>query len=559
MPGVRKVATMFPFIRHPRRSILVTIAQRTRVPFSRLGIRAVLACVLALLPVALAHADDYVDRVNAPYKSIPKAKRSDLVILPLLAKMADPPAEVRSVEVSMLLGKSSPAWSVVESWVTADPQKALIKGLADVTKDEDFRTAMVFAQPYGVEGVSDQPDLLAAELYSNLGETPTLAAVKIGYLPAIEKLELLANVEATRLLESGDAVGAVEVMFDFMYFARQMADRPFLVEKRWGMTAIRNSLARIRDLVYQDSKADKHGIKPEDIRGWVRRLDPDKGYINIQRIRLPDANIIAAEQLITLVTVKGGGPNDDFSSILASIAAGNRPLRFLSESAYWDRVKARHGGYYDLMDIVIGKKGDGGLRSDWARRWDLQPFDPLLRKPSEYARNVARSSRYALLKITLDGIDQLFELRRPISVELAGTRVGISIYGFSLQSNGSWPRDVTSIRPYFMDSIDTDPYNTKPRSTLEFFVPTRERPPQGARGEEVPFDMRVYPGGKRKNFSIKLRKDTFVLYSVGPNDTNELGKDATQDDATVSEGDYVIWPPVISLTRKYLADSGQQP
>lgn len=539
----------------------MTTVQRIGTNLPRHGIRALLACVLTLAPVALVHADDYVDRVNAPYKSIAKAKRSDLVILPLLMKMTNPPAEIKNVEVSMLLGTSSPAWPVVEDWATAAPQKAIIKGLSDVTKDEDYRVAMVFAQPYGVGGVSDpdQSELIAADMFSDLGETPTLAAVKIGYMPAIEKIELLANVEATRLLESGDAVGAVEVIFDFMYFARQMADRSFLVEKRWGMNGVRNSLSRIRDLVYQDSKAEKHAIKVEHIRGWVKRLDPDKGYLDIQRIRLPDANIIAAEQLITRVAVKGGPPNEEFSAVLASIAAGNRPLRLLSEAAFWDRVKPRHAGYYELMDMVVGKKGDAGLRGDWARRWDLQPFDALLRKPSGYASNVARGTRYAMLKVTLEGIDQLFELRKPMNAELAGTRVGLSIYGFSLRNNGSWPKDITSIRPDFMEKVDADPYNSKKSSTLEFFVPTRERPPQGQRDEEIPFDMRVYPGGKRKNFSIKLRKDSFVLYSVGPNDGNELGKDATQDDITVSEGDYVLWPPVISLTRKYLADAGQQP
>lgn len=518
-----------------------------------------LACLVPLLPLAASMADDFVDRVNAPFKSIAKAKRSDLVMLPLLAKLEQPPAEVKSVEIAMLLGKSSPAWAAVEAWATAAPQKAVIKGLSEVTKDEDYRTAMVFAQPYGVEGVADQPELLSANMFSDLGETPTLASVKIGYMPAMEKMELLVNIEATRLLDSGDAVGAVEVMFDFMYFARQMADRPFLVEKKWGMNAVRSSVERVRDLAYQDSKAEKHAITPEDIRGWVKRLDPAKGYLEVARIRFPDANIVAAEQLVTRVTVKGGAPNDEFSSTLAAIAAGNRPLRLLSEAAYWDRVKPRHAGYYDLMDMLVGKKGDGGIRSDWARRWDLQPGDSLLRRPSEYARFASRGAKYAMLKITLEGLDQLFDLRTPINVELVGTRMGMAIYGFSLRSSGSWPLDVTSVRPFFMDKVDSDPYNSKKNTSLEFFVPTRERPAQGARGEEIPFDMRVYPGGKRKNFSIKLRKDSFVLYSVGPNDANDLGRDATQSDPSVSEGDYILWPPVVSLTRKFLADAGQQP
>jgi len=523
------------------------------------GMRALAAALLIVVSATTLRADDYLNRVNAAFKGIADAKRSDLVLLPLLAKMDEAPAELRDTEFAMLVTPSHPAWETILAWASAEPQKALLNALKNVTNEEDFRTAMVFAQGYGVEAVSSHPELIAANMYTELGDPPTLAAARHGYLPALSKLEILSHIDATRLLSAGDAKGAIESLFNFMYFTRQMCDRPFLTEKQWAMTALRSSLTRLRDLAYQDSRSETKSLTYTDIRDWVRRIDPERGYLSIERIRLPEASFIAAEQLVTRVVPKGGGFSaGEFSTTLAKIAAADRPLRLLSESARWQRAHREHSDYWQSMDTLMGPKGDGGVRSDWLRRWDLGTFDPLLRRPSEYSTKVAKAPKFAVLQLPLNGVDELFALRMSIRAELAGTRVGLSIYGYSLQSNGSWPRDITAIRPFYMDKVDLDPYNSRSQNRLEFFVPVRDRPAQGTRGEEIPFEVRVFLVTNRKNFSLKLRADTFVLYSVGPNESDDLGKDATQDD-TSGEGDYLMWPPALSLVRKYLADSGQQP
>ncbi len=514
--------------------------------------------VLTCAP-ALVRADDFVNRVNAAFAAIPDNKRSDLVIMPLLAKMTPPPAEIRDWGVASLVTTQHPAWSTFEAWVTAEPQRAMLKAMHDVTREEDFRVAMVFAQGYGVEAVAGTPDLIGAEMYTELGDPPTLAGARHLYLPSLLRLFDLANIEATRLLAAGDAKGAINVMFDFLYFSRQLADRPFFKEKRLGMIGVRAALHRIRDIAYQDSRSERKSLTIADIKAWIARLDPEKGYVSVTRLRLPDADLIAAEQLVNYVMIKGEGVNSDiFSPTLAKISGGNKPLRVLSEAAYWDRIKSEHSGYYDTLDQLIGRKGDGGIRADWNRIWGLDPFDPLLRRPSAIARRIASSDRYALLRLALGNVESLFPIRMSIRTEIAGTRVALGVYGYSIQTNGSWPPHVTAIRPNFMEVVDLDPYNAAKKNRFEFFVPTRERPPQGARGEEVPFELRVWPGLTYQNFSIKLRSDQFVLYSVGPNDSDDLGRDATQDDPT-SEGDYLIWPPLLSLLRKNLEDTGKQP
>lgn len=539
----------------PRHSRSPRIA-RNRL--SRLAFALVPALVVALAP-AVSFADDFVDRVNNLFQSIPTEKRSDLIILPALAKMEPAPAEAKSFAFCELVTPSHPAWSTLEKWITAEPQKAVLKAVHDVTREEDFRKAMVFAQGYGVEAVSGTPELLSAEMYTELGDPPTLAAAKHLYLPAVGRVFDLSNLEATRLLAAGDAKAAVDVMMDCLYFYRQIADRPFLQEKRMGMLGTRSSLQRIRDITYEDSRREKKSITPDHLKAWIKRLDGEKGYVSVGRLRLPDANLVAAEQLVHRVMVEGKGVNGDlFATTLARISGGNKPLRILSESAYWEKIGKRHAGYFDTLDQLTGKQGDGGIRADWNRLWALDPFDPFLRKPSAFARRIQSGDNFAVLRLALEGIDDLFPLRMSIRAEISGTRLALGVYGYFIATNGSWPPHLTAIRPTFMETVDFDPYVAGKKNQFLFFIPVRDRPAQGPRGEEVPFDLHVWPGAGRKNFSLKLRSDQFVLYSVGPNDSDDLGSDATQADPS-GEGDYLMWPPMLSLLRKNLEDSGQQP
>lgn len=503
-----------------------------------------------LLAPAPARADEFIDRVNAAFARIPDAKRSDLVILPLLAKMTDPPAQVGTPMQSMLLNSQRAAWPAAAEWAQAEPQKALIKALSDVTNEEDYRVAMVFAQGYGVDAVADHPELIKAKLYTELGDPPTLTGAEHGYLPAFGKLQLLANVEATRLADSGDPGAALEVLFDWLYFSRQIADRPFLKEKAWAINSIKLTLQRIRDICYEDSRAQKHALTAKIMHDLtVRLFDDKKGYLGLDRIRLPEGDFEGAQQLLTRVMVAKGGTNAEaFGLVLARIGASERPLRLLSESAYWDQIRPSHAGWYESMDMLVGKDGNGGIIADWRNRWDLSPFDPVVKKSSDYQRHVAGGPKFAVLRMSLGGVEALFPMRLAARAEAAGARMSLAVYGFTLQ-NGGFPPSLTSVRPYFVDAIDKDPYSGAKRA-IEYFVPVRDTP-KGDRGEVVPYEIHVYPGAPYPNFAVKVRDDVFVVYSVGPDDNRVMSKDATQDDPKL-EGDYLFWPPVVSLLRKHL-------
>jgi hypothetical protein len=507
-------------------------------------------------PGSLAR-DEYVNKVNAAFERIPKDKRSDLIILPVLAKMEAPPAEVATIDKAVLILPTSAGWDSVEKWAQAQPQRDVLKALAEVTKEEDWHISMVFAQGYGVEAVADDPELISSGMYTELGDPPTLVMAKFGYLDKMRDMWVLANVEATRLEHEGNFVGALDTMFGGMFFARQMADRPMLTEKMAGMQGIRQSLERIRDIVFQDMRADTHKLTFDNLRRYVERLDEDQGYLGIDRIPLPTGTFQAAAQILSQVLIeKDGVNNETFAPVMARVAAGDRPLRLFSESAYWESIRSRHEGWYSCHDLLLGKDGTGGIAADWAKRWQLGPHDPYSKLTSDYRKHVAKGPEYAAVRAVLTGVEDLFPMKTTLRTEVAGTRMALSVYGYFRQHNNTFPLAFSAIRPEFVKDLDIDPFAAT-KKPLGYFVPIRDGiPRQDPRRDPIPWTVHCYPPKPYKAFVIPLRDDTFVLYSVGPDNDSVNAKDATQD-APDLEGDYILWPPMLSLIRQNLIDRGE--
>jgi hypothetical protein len=512
----------------------------------------------ALTPPVQAQGD-FVSKVNAPFQNVPKDKRSELVILPALSNMETPPAEANGIDKAVLLLPSSGGWDAAVKWAQATPQREVLKALAEVTEEEDYHIAMVFAQGYGVEEVADYPDLIANGMYTELGDPPTLATAKFGYLQKMNEMQYLSNIEATRLVHEGNFVAAIDVMFDYLYFARQLAERPMLKEKKQGMLGMRQALERIRDIVYQDQRSEKQSLGSADLRKYVERLEANKGYLGVNRIPLPRGTVIAADQVLHRVLVERGGVNDDmFAVTLARVASTDRPLRLLSESAYWEKVGRQHEGWFVTREMLAGKNPDkeiGGLLNDWIKRWELGPHDPYTKLDSDYRKHVARGPKFAALRAVLDGIEDLFPLKIALQTEVAGTRMALSIYGFYRQNN-AFPPDISAIRPRYVPVVDIDPYSPA-KKPLGYFVPIRDDVPrQDPRRNPQPWLIKCYPPKPYNTFEIPLRADTFVLFSVGPDGVSVNAKDATQYDPEL-EGDYLLWPPMLSLGRQDLLDRGQ--
>jgi hypothetical protein len=510
---------------------------------------AVPALVCALAPVA--HADEYVDRVNGLYAQIRPEHRSDLIILPAIAKMQGPPAAVAKVEQAMLLPFGAAAWSAAEEWVNAQPQRAVLAAVTDSVKN----TQMAFGQPYGADALAATPEgiqLIADGLYSELGDPPMLAAVRFLYKDKLEQVASLVNVEATRLAHEGKPDEAIKVLGDWLFFSRQLADREFFIESQWGMRSMVAALERIRDIAYEDVRSAKPAITIEQIMAVLDRIKTDDGYLMGDKLTFPMGNRIAADQVVAVTFINRAGINPaTFGNTMARMASSTKPLRLFSEAARWDEVGRTHANFFQTGDQVKA------VYDDWTARWPLGPFDTRQGNVPDYERTDA--AKFAVVKTVIPDMGVLFNLRQVLRAQLVGTRNALGVVAFHLR-NKNFPPTLASIRPVFVKVIEADPFNPNrdagAQPFMQYFVPIRDQP-RNEREDPRPHEVNVVIGGDVENFQMRIGDDRFILYSVGPDFKKDWAKNVSGEPARGAIGDLLIWPPVTSLLRQRLLETNR--
>lgn len=525
---------------------------------ARVGTKGLAVCMTALALTVAVIADDAVDRVNGYYADIRPADRSDLVLLPLLAKMADLPPGVTTPKQARLIPAGSRQWDAISAWAQADEQQAVIKALDRITQEENYRRAMAFGQPYGAEGVP--VELIRDELYTELGDPPMLAGARHLYMPALDRAACLAHVEATRLAAEGRPADAIDLLIDWCFFARQMADREYFAEMSWGIRHMSMALERMRDIAYLDARSGSPKLTSADLIGFIHRLDEDKGYIGVERMTFPRANQVAAEQLVARTIDRNGGPNDRFASTLARLASNERPLRLFSEAASWQAVAAMHAGWKETNEMLER------VFNDWASRWTIDPFDERMKQT--FAYEGLNKTRFGILKIAfetpIDGVDTdmgvLFKERTILRTEAVGTRTALGLQAFALDQHNFPPR-LQSIRPRYIKRIEADPFNSArtygAEPPMEYFVPIRDEH-KPSEGGVRPHTINVITED-RSNLRIDLFDDVFVLYSRGSDDAKGWAKLIQNTPDYAPGADYLIWPPLVSLHREHLIEQGRLP
>lgn len=507
-----------------------------------------LTLTAAVAQPALA-ADEWVDRVNTVYADVRPDKRSDTELLPVLAKLEEPPkALTPDLADKMLPGMAQ--WAPAAAWAQRDPQKAAIETILKHAIS-DPKEAKVFAQPYGSAGVD--ADLIKADMFTDLGEPPMLAGARFGYLAKYRIAELLVNVEATRLVNDGKAPEALDLLLSWAVVCRELCDRQFTREAMAGYGGVLSAITRMRDIAYLDYKGKKSlgSIARDKLSEFIAKLDIETGVLRLPFLRPPLGERTAAEQLIASVyTPKAGLKADVFPALMARLGSSERPLRLFAESARWQSAAAQQRDWYGVTDEL--KR----LYEDWNARWDLKWFDPRLADTPPLARTDRTSM--AVITETVKPIDLFIPLRQMIRTEIVGTRSALGVLGFGLVQKG-WPSNIALVRPVWVKALDADPfYNGREVGAAtfpQFFVPVRDQA-RGEREEPKPFRMNVsFKSGGSAPF--EFREDTFILYS--------LGKDATRDRAVRVDNrinapagtDYLYWPPLESLEREHLIKTGK--
>ena len=505
-------------------------------------VSAVLLGLLAWSPVPTeARADGTVGRLNAPFQNVPDQRRSDLILLPLLAALPEPPSALATVEDAMRLSARDSGWSAASVWAESAPARAVLEAIERVTRERDFRIAYAFAQPYGAEGVPI--DIIAAGLYTELGDPPLLAGARHQYMDALTLAAKLSHVEATRLAASGEVRAAVDVLIRWAAFSRQMGDRAFAREWVWGMTQIALAMERIRDVVYVDALAQRR-FTPRDAEEVIAVLDPIGGFLGLERLAPPRGDRAAAEQIAERVLTASGARTDLFATTLARIGASERPLRLFGEASRYERGSGGHVGLGEARRVIEGVFGD------LETRWSLAVDNPRLVQPFATDRLARPDVQAIAAAVRARGWDptELMAMRDVVRVEVVGTRHALGIMGYRA-AFGSFPPQISSIRPRWLPAIEADPLNrdrTRGRvPPLEFFVPIRD-----TRASREPHVV-VGTGYFGTAFSVRLFDDTFVLYSVGFDGQRNFGERIENNWREAGRNqDYLIWPPVISLSRQ---------
>lgn len=408
---------------------------------------------------------------------------------------------------------------------------------------------MSFAQPYGT---AVAPDLIRAGAYTALGDPPLLAGARFGYLEHLQNLDRLVHVEATRLGAGGEPAKGIDLLVHYVYFGRQMVDRAFAREVIAGFRIMTTSLERIRDVAYVDFRGDQN-LSPSDIATTIEAIDgSNNAHLNTGRMAFPTANKLAAQQLWELLYEPRGKVKVSFATTMARLRTAERPLRLFAEASRFESTGDDQADWFKTRDMI------DTVFDSWSARWTLNPFDRQLSLP--YAYDDLNRRQYQVIAASTTDLSVLYDLRRVFETEVVGTRDAMALLGYFYELH-KFPPAISSVRPRWMSSIEADPFNPNRAlgrlPAMEFFVPVRDAYVADERDVRKPHRMNVYsPGGE--NFSIMLRDDQFVLYSVGRDGMKNLAEDVSIDPDAVT-GDYLIWPPMYSLYRTHLRETNRLP
>ncbi len=503
----------------------------------------------------VARAQDYIGDLNRSYTQVPAAQRSDEVLLPALIGLEEPPESVDSLREAQLLIAGMAGWDDAAAWASAEPQQEAVAALRRAVRssggETGVRGGMSFVQPYGVSGVS--PDLVRAGLYTELGDPPLLAAADHQYLDHLDTLQILVNVEASRLLAEGDAVGAGNLLVDLAYLGRQLGDRALSREADYGLRMAIGAIRRFRDVLYLDAQ-DGLSLEPRDLLDLIAALDPQVGALDLPRLRFPRGEKSAALQLVeTVYQPRGGIDERVFASTMSRLGSVNRPLRLFSEAAKWERLGGLQADWFDARDEAERIYGD------WESRWSLNAFDPLMVRP--FAYDMSDPTRFAAVRASLRDLSEIFTLRRVLRLEAAGAQAALGVLGYRSYF-GVYPPRLSSVRPQWLKNLEEDPFNPAPemrrnagRPKLQFFVPVRDAYQRDRRATPSRHLIEFFPE-RGENFAREFGDEAFVLYSVGGNGRREFAEQVSED-PEAEVGDYILWPPLLSIEREHLIQTDQ--
>lgn len=512
----------------------------------RYALLGVLTLLLTGMASQAVSAQELIDRANALYNDIVDARRSEPILLPALIDLSEPPLGVETPEKAAMAFVGGRVWASAEAWVEAGPQRAMIEALRAGTVGDQYDIAMAFAQRYGVGG-GIETRYIREQTYTELGDPPLLAAADHLYMEKLDDLRCLVHLEATRLAGEGQPIEAMELLMVLAKFGYQMADREFFTEARWGYVAMADSIARIRDIAYTDFQGDRV-IDPPRLLEIIEPLHPKDGPIRLDRLNFPHANRIAVEQLIEMLYIpKNGVDEARFVPTMVRIATTDRPLRRFSAASVFEDKMGQQKDWFEINEIAAN------VFASWEKAFERYPSTRTNTIPFVWETGVVGDDTLVIKIGVGDDMGALFGLRTLVELERVATRQSLGFLG-RFYEQGKFAPSPDSIRARWLGQLEADPLNASRergrRPPMTYFLPVTDDYVADERDEKQPHTMQVFPGDGT-NFEVVLHDDQFLVYSTGKNGIDDDGVRMSRDPQAIV-GDYLVWPPVLSLHREYL-------
>lgn len=424
------------------------------------------AAALALVPLAAARADTFLDQANKAAAATPGTKPAHDILMPALAAMTEPPVLTgwtRDDLLTLLLAApGEPEWTAMEQWAAAEPQQAALKALEQITKGED---KFIIGFGYGRDAVPQE--WIDAEIFVDLNDEGLLYSATFPYLKRVGWLVGLALFDSARAASANEGDLAIDRSLQSFRLGRILLERPYLRENLAGASIMLVSLERMRDVIYQFESAFNAG-KLKDVADSLASQ-------RIREHRLPVANYLAAQQIIER-TYQPRGAVDAVK--LAEVMSGarvrsDRTLQRLSEAAFWDARSGDQADWFDVNDKVKG------VWADWDKRWKLTDlYDPIFDIPSDFRK--MDPNKFLAVYYPLNGVDEVFDVRFKLLLEIAGTVNSMGCVGFRL-TNKTIPPQIAAAEPRFVSRLLPDLFSTDPRELVRkydqfrFWVPIRDQ------------------------------------------------------------------------------------
>lgn len=401
-------------------------------------------------------------------------------------------------------------WGAIEDWAASN------SSLGAALKEASGKT--IIGLPYGRDSVDSR--YRDAGLFAQV-DIEEGGEVEIGfpYLNAFRTFSTWSAAEIYRRFEAGQWTEGFDAAIDNARVLRQLCDRQMLAEKSEAMLMLAESMSVIRDAMW--SYVGK--IPSEELRRvstkelpFLRIADAEK----LERLELPEGDRIVVDAILD--EVFGGSSSPDprrLGEVFGVIQSGASPLTRFGATKRWEKIAEFHGS----LEASKGKLVD--VYDDWWRRWRIRPYDPIQEVPTEFS--LLNEVRYAVIAESVADLEDLFDLRLRLIVEINGTIMSAGLCGYRTD-RGVWPRDrEQAYVTYIPKRFDFDPFDK-------------------AYGRFL-FD---YLGDDRRAVDTdygRLYVDQCVYYARGMDHDNSDFKEATLDGIT---GDMIVWPPLRALARE---------